>query len=150
MRARIFATVFLTSSSSLLKKVRTSLMNASTSSPSQRPKVHQCLRPRNAKKSPRNPRRGARITSMHFVYILECADGSLYVGCTNDLERRLKQHNDSKWGAHYTKIRRPVKLKHSETFATLREARQREVEIKGLRRGKKLNLIKTSKKPYRA
>ena len=81
---------------------------------------------------------------MHFVYILECADGSLYVGCTNDLERRLKQHNDSKWGAHYTKIRRPVKLKHSETFATLREARQREVEIKGWRRGKKLNLIESS------
>ncbi len=78
----------------------------------------------------------------YVVYILECADKSFYVGCTNDLERRLKQHNDSKWGAHYTKIRRPVILKYSETFPTLKEARRRESEIKGWRREKKLNLIK--------
>jgi len=76
-----------------------------------------------------------------FVYILECADKSLYVGCTNNLERRLKQHNDSKWGAHYTKIRRPVALKYSEGLKTLKEARQREVEIKGWRREKKIALI---------
>ncbi|HEY4501272.1 MAG TPA: GIY-YIG nuclease family protein [Candidatus Paceibacterota bacterium] len=81
---------------------------------------------------------------MHFVYILKCADNSLYVGCTNDLEKRLKQHNDSKLGAHYTKIRRPVMLKYSEIFSTLKEARQREAEIKSWRRNKKLNLIKTS------
>jgi putative endonuclease len=74
---------------------------------------------------------------MHFVYILQCADKTLYVGCTNNLERRLKQHNDSKWGAHYTKIRRPVTLKHSETFQTLKEARQREAEIKRWPREKK-------------
>ena len=79
--------------------------------------------------------------TMHFVYILECADGSLYVGCTNNLEKRLKQHNDSKWGAHYTKIRRPVTLKYSETFHTLKAARSREAEIKGWRRGKKLTLL---------
>lgn len=77
----------------------------------------------------------------YFVYILECADKSLYVGCTNNLERRLKQHNDSKWGAHYTKIRRPVMLRYKETFKTLKEARQREVEIKGWRREKKFALI---------
>jgi len=77
----------------------------------------------------------------HFVYILECADKSLYVGCTNNLERRLKQHNDSKWGAHYTKIRRPVVLKYKENFKALKEARQREAEIKGWRREKKLILI---------
>ena len=76
-----------------------------------------------------------------FVYILECADNSFYVGCTNNLERRLKQHNDSKWGAHYTKIRRPVTLKYSENFKTLKEARQREIEIKGWRREKKFELI---------
>jgi putative endonuclease len=81
------------------------------------------------------------MESMHFVYILECADNSLYVGCTNNLERRLKQHNDSKWGAHYTKIRRPVTLKYSETFTTLKEARKREAEIKHWRREKKLRLI---------
>lgn len=79
---------------------------------------------------------------MYFVYILECADKSLYVGCTNNLERRIKQHNNSKYGAHYTKLRRPIVLKHSEKFRTLTEARRREKEIKGWRREKKLNLIK--------
>ncbi|MEK7629629.1 MAG: GIY-YIG nuclease family protein [Patescibacteria group bacterium] len=79
--------------------------------------------------------------SYYFVYILECSDKSLYVGCTNNLERRLKQHNDSKWGAHYTKIRRPVTLKYSETFQTLIMARRREREVKGWKRDKKWNLI---------
>ena len=78
---------------------------------------------------------------MYFVYILGCADKSFYVGCTNNLEKRLKQHNESKWGAHYTKIRRPVTLLYSEAFNTLKVARKRESEIKGWRREKKLNLI---------
>jgi len=77
----------------------------------------------------------------YFVYILKCVDQSLYVGCTNNLEKRIKQHNESKFGAHYTKTRRPVTLLYSESFSTLREARQREIEIKGWRREKKLNLI---------
>ncbi|KKU89649.1 MAG: GIY-YIG catalytic domain protein [Candidatus Yanofskybacteria bacterium GW2011_GWA1_48_10] len=79
---------------------------------------------------------------MYFVYIVECADKSLYVGCTNDLVKRIKQHNESKWGAHYTKIRRPVVLRYSEQFPTLISARKREAEIKGWRRKKKLALIK--------
>jgi len=54
----------------------------------------------------------------------------------------LQEHNQSKYGAHYTKIRRPVVLKYSEEYKTLREARQREAEIKGWRRENKLNLIK--------
>ena len=77
-----------------------------------------------------------------YVYIVECADKSLYAGCTNDLKKRLKQHNESKWGAHYTKIRRPSVLKYSEKFSTLKEARRRETEIKGWKREKKLALIK--------
>ena len=77
----------------------------------------------------------------YFTYILECADGSLYVGSTNNLEKRVKQHNESKWGAHYTKIRRPIALLYSEKFATLKEARRRENEIKEWKREKKLNLI---------
>ena len=81
---------------------------------------------------------------MHFTYILECSDKSLYVGCTNNLERRLEQHNNSKWGAHYTKTRRPVVLKYSENFSTLKEARRRESEIKGWRREKKLGLFDKS------
>lgn len=82
---------------------------------------------------------------MYFTYILECADKSLYIGCTNNLEKRLEQHNNSKWGAHYTKIRRPVILKYSENFETLKGARRREIEIKGWRREKKLGLIKNKK-----
>ncbi|MEK7078296.1 MAG: GIY-YIG nuclease family protein [Patescibacteria group bacterium] len=77
----------------------------------------------------------------YFVYILECADKTLYVGCTNNLKKRLKQHNESKQGAHYTKIRRPVALRYSEKFTTLIKARRRENEIKSWDRNKKLDLI---------
>jgi len=90
-------------------------------------------------------RRSVLIFNMPFyTYILECADKSFYVGCTNNLEKRIVEHNECKSGAHYTKIRRPVKLKYSETFTTLKEARRREAEIKGWRREKKLNLINTN------
>ena len=78
---------------------------------------------------------------MYFVYILECADTTLYTGSTNNLERRLHQHNTSKRGAHYTKIRRPVVLKYEEHFDTLREAKQREAELKKWTREKKLMLF---------
>jgi putative endonuclease len=58
-----------------------------------------------------------------------------------NLERRLEQHNKSKSGAHYTKIRRPVTLKYSESFPTLKEARKREAEIKRWKRERKIELI---------
>lgn len=77
----------------------------------------------------------------YFVYILECADKSLYTGYTNDLTKRLKQHNDSKYGANYTKSRRPVILKYSEKFSTKSEALKREIEIKSWTRKQKLDLI---------
>ena len=79
---------------------------------------------------------------MFFTYILKCADKTLYVGSTNNLEKRLKEHNHSKKGAHYTKIRRPVKLVYSEEFGNLRDARRREAEVKGWKREKKMELIK--------
>lgn len=79
---------------------------------------------------------------MYFTYILECADKTLYVGSTNDLKKRLHEHNNLKSGAHYTKIRRPVVLKYSETLSTFSEARTRESELKRLSRQKKLDLIK--------
>jgi len=78
----------------------------------------------------------------YIVYILQCSDKTYYVGCTNNLEKRLKQHNTSKWGAHYTKIRRPVTLKYFEEYKTLLEARKREAEIKCWKREKKENLWK--------
>ncbi len=85
---------------------------------------------------------GLKLLMSYFVYILECRDKSFYVGCTNDLNRRLDQHNNSKSGAHYTKLRRPVVFRYKEEFNTLKEARKRESEIKGWRREKKLNLMK--------
>ncbi|OHA84084.1 MAG: hypothetical protein A2937_02720 [Candidatus Yonathbacteria bacterium RIFCSPLOWO2_01_FULL_47_33b] len=78
----------------------------------------------------------------YFVYILECSDGSLYTGSTNDLEKRLHKHNHLKSGAHYTKIRRPVVLRYSETVETFAESRAREGEIKRLSKEEKLSLIK--------
>jgi putative endonuclease len=84
----------------------------------------------------------------HHVYILECADKTLYVGCTNNLEKRLIEHNSQKCGAHYTKIRRPVVLKYSESFETLAEARKREAEIKRWSREKKLKLITNHMSKY--
>ena len=80
---------------------------------------------------------------MYFVYILQCADDSLYVGSTNDLQKRLRAHNSLKSGAHYTKIRRPVVLKYSETFETFGDARKREGELKRLKRSEKLRLVTT-------
>jgi putative endonuclease len=81
-----------------------------------------------------------------FVYILKCADGTLYVGSTNDLEKRLHAHNNLKSGAHYTKIRRPVTLAYSETCETFAESRRKEAEFKRLSRPEKLSLIKNSQK----
>lgn len=78
---------------------------------------------------------------MLYTYILECSDNTLYVGCTNDIEKRIHQHNNSKRGAHYTKIRRPVKLIYKEKFLTLKKARAREAEIKRWPREKKLELV---------
>jgi putative endonuclease len=79
---------------------------------------------------------------MYYAYILECADKTLYVGSTNNLEKRIHQHNHAKSGAHYTKIRRPVVLRYSEVFETYGEMRKREGELKRLSRVEKLRLIK--------
>ena len=78
----------------------------------------------------------------YFSYILKCNDDTLYVGSTPDMEKRLHQHNHLKSGAHYTKIRRPVKVAYTEEFATLKEARAREVLLKRMTRQEKLKLIK--------
>ena len=78
---------------------------------------------------------------MNYTYIVECADGSLYCGWTNNLEKRIADHNAGK-GAKYTKSRLPVKLVYHETFETKEEAMSREWHIKQLRREAKLELIK--------
>ena len=78
---------------------------------------------------------------MNYTYILECSDGSLYTGWTNDIEKRVEAHNSGK-GAKYTKTRRPVKLVYLETFDTKEEAMSREYAIKQFPRKKKLEMIK--------
>ena len=75
------------------------------------------------------------------VYIVECSDGSLYTGITNDLDKRITAHNDGR-GAKYTKSRRPVRLRYSEPAADRKYASQREYVIKSLCRAAKLQLIK--------
>lgn len=76
-----------------------------------------------------------------FAYMLRCADGTLYCGSTNDLEKRLHAHNHLKTGAKYTRARRPVTLVYVETYNTFSEAKKREVELKKLSRAQKLALI---------
>ena len=76
----------------------------------------------------------------NYTYILRCADGTYYCGWTNNLDRRLKAHNEGK-GAKYTRSRRPVALVYYEAFSTIEEAMRREYEIKQLPRKKKEELI---------
>jgi putative endonuclease len=77
----------------------------------------------------------------HFVYILECADKTLYAGYTTDITRRVVEHNEAKVGAKYTRGRRPVRLVYSEKCATRSRALSREAEIKNLTRTEKLKLF---------
>lgn len=78
-----------------------------------------------------------------FVYILECSDNTLYTGITNNLEKRVEQHNTGKEAAKYTRVRRPVKCVYSEIQINRSEATKREMAIKKLSRLDKLKLIKT-------
>ena len=77
-----------------------------------------------------------------YVYMLSCADGSLYTGWTNDLAKRLDNHQAGK-GAKYTRSRLPVTLAYYETYETESEARKRECAIKKLTRQQKEKLIQT-------
>lgn len=76
----------------------------------------------------------------NVVYMLRCADGTLYTGWTNDLDRRLETHAAGK-GGKYTRARLPVRLAYTERFETEHEARSREWHIKRLTRTQKLALI---------
>ena len=78
---------------------------------------------------------------MNYTYMVRCADGTLYTGWTNCLEKRLKAHNGGRNGAKYTKTKRPVSLVYYEGFFTKEEAMQREYQIKQLTRERKLELI---------
>ncbi|ATW28178.1 GIY-YIG nuclease family protein [Candidatus Formimonas warabiya] len=77
---------------------------------------------------------------MHYVYIVECKDGTLYTGWTTDMEKRIAEHNKGK-GAKYTRGRFPVQLKYYEEFSVKEEALHREYLIKQLSRQEKVELI---------
>lgn len=76
-----------------------------------------------------------------FVYILNCADGTLYTGITNDLDRRIKAHNAGT-ASKYTRVRRPVSIVYSEEVETKGDALRRELQIKRLTRSGKMAIIK--------
>lgn len=79
---------------------------------------------------------------MHYVYILECDDGTLYTGYTTDPDRRLDEHNAGN-GARYTRGRTPVELVHTEEYETRSDAMSREYEIKQLSQDEKQKLSRS-------
>ncbi|MFD2761388.1 GIY-YIG nuclease family protein [Lentibacillus juripiscarius] len=77
----------------------------------------------------------------HIVYILKCGDDTFYTGYTNDLENRLKMHEDGK-GAKYTRGRGPFQVVFVEKFPTKEEALKKEYQVKQLSRKEKVKLIR--------
>lgn len=74
------------------------------------------------------------------MYLVRCADDSIYCGWTTDLKKRVRAHNSGQ-GAKYTRSRRPVKLVYAEEFEEKQEALSREWHLKRLSRAEKLRLI---------
>jgi len=81
---------------------------------------------------------------MYYLYIIKCADKTLYTGITTDLKRRISEHNSTKLGAKYTSSRRPVKLVFSKKFKNRSSASKEEARIKKLKRVDKLKFIKNA------
>lgn len=82
----------------------------------------------------------------YFVYIVECADGTYYTGIARDVAARVYEHNHGLRGAKYTKARRPVTLRWSETAADRSAAQRREYEVRRLDRSAKNALIRLHKR----
>lgn len=80
-------------------------------------------------------------TSRYYVYMLVCADDTLYTGITTDLERRITEHNEGKAGAKYTRARRPVKMIYSKKYKDRSSASVAEASMKKLSREEKLALV---------
>ena len=77
-----------------------------------------------------------------FVYIVRCADKTLYTGIAMDVARRIEEHNnDDRLAAKYTRVRRPVELKYAENCASRSDAAKREAQIKKLTKSQKEKLI---------
>lgn len=84
---------------------------------------------------------------VHVVYVLQCKDGTLYTGYTNNIKKRLKMHEEGK-GAKYTRGRGPFRLVFCTTFSTKQEAMQKEYQFKQLNRKEKENLINSFLEGY--
>ncbi len=84
---------------------------------------------------------------MYFVYILRCADGTLYTGYTRDPRTRKRAHNSGR-GAKYTAGRRPVQLVYQEAFRSLGKALAREYVVKQLTRAQKDALVVSARRPH--
>ena len=98
----------------------------------------------NEKKS----RSSRRKSDPWFLYILRCADGTLYTGITNNLERRMKAHSAGR-ASRFTRVRLPVELLYREPCAGRTRALVRECAVKALSRGRKLELARFGRKPPR-
>lgn len=81
------------------------------------------------------------MEKINYTYIIQCSDGTLYTGWTNDIKRRMEEHNSGN-GAKYTRTRLPVELVYYETFPSKQEAMKREYAIKQMTRKKKEELIR--------
>ncbi len=79
---------------------------------------------------------------MYYLYIVRCADGTLYTGIARDLERRIAEHNGAMTGAKYTQVRRPVRLVYSRRCRNRASAQRAEARVKQLTRREKLALIR--------
>jgi putative endonuclease len=97
-----------------------------------------CVEPSRASEPEGRARRGIK---MWYVYILECRNKALYTGVTNNIERRLKDHQTGQ-GGHYTSCNRPRRILYTEEFKDKSEAKNREQQIKRWSKSKKLVLIK--------
>lgn len=85
--------------------------------------------------------------NISYTYMVECSDGTLYTGWTNDIGKRIQAHNEKK-GAKYTRSRTPVKLVYLEETDTKQKAMRREAQIKRLSRYEKEQLIRKRKDMY--
>ena len=85
--------------------------------------------------------------AQYQLYLLRCADDTLYAGITTDLERRIHEHNHTAAGARYTRARRPVELMQSWTFPDRSTASRAEYRLKKRSRQQKLTLLQTGQVP---
>lgn len=89
----------------------------------------------------RKKKRSFKRQGKFWVYIVECADKTYYTGYTNDLKRRINEHNNSKLGAKYLRKKLPVKLVYAKEYGYYKDAMLAEVIMKKLSRQKKASLI---------